>query len=91
MTSVSANVSVQHSPQTTFSVDVTHAHVSTEPVGAERLTLSNGQIGHFKFEHDARGASWCWPRRPAHSHENLVMPGAIKRYQKVQAGLNYTF
>jgi hypothetical protein len=26
-----------------------------------------------------------------HSHENLVMPGAIKKYQKVQAGLNYTF
>jgi hypothetical protein len=26
-----------------------------------------------------------------HSHENLVMPGAIKRHQKVQAGLNYAF
>jgi len=26
-----------------------------------------------------------------HSHENLVMPGTIKWYQKVQAGLTYSF
>ena len=199
-TSVSANFSVQQSPKSTFSLDVTHSHASTKPAGAERLTLSNGQIGHFKYEYDAAsnvvvlaqttgtndrvrrierveqfggvGMSFgdkkrAWFRaiplaaatvqnknveleedfqggvgvmqdftfqmNPTwsftesvlfrryfgneadhatnlsatltgkmthqiglqlafiHSHENLVAPGAIKRYQKVQAGLNYTF
>lgn len=51
--SLSANFSVRQSPKTTYSVDVTHSHASTKPAGAKRMTLSSGQIGHFKFEHDA--------------------------------------
>lgn len=51
--SVGGTISVQHSPKTTFSVDVTHSYASTKPVGAPRMTLNNGQIGHFKFEYDA--------------------------------------
>jgi hypothetical protein len=199
-TSVSGNLAVQHSPKTTFSLDVTHSHASTKPAGSERITVGNGQIGHFRFEHDARdhvvvlaqttgtndrvrkierveqfggvGVGFGAPERAwfrvipiaaatvqnknveleenfqagfgvmqdftlhmnpmwsltesvlfrrylgndadhatnlsatltgkmtqrlgmqlafIHSHENLVAPGAIKRYQKVLAGLNYTF
>ncbi len=199
-TSISGNLAIQHSPKTTFSLDLSHSHASTKPAGAERLTLSDGEIGHFKFEHDARRnivvlvqttgtndrvrkierveqfggvgiaagdrkRAWLrviplaavtvqnknieleenfqggfgvmqdftlqmnpmWSLTESvlfrrylgneadhatnlsaalrgkmterlglqlafiHSHENLVAPGAIKRYQKVQAGLNYAF
>ena len=199
-TSISGNLAIQHSPKTTFSLDLSHSHASTKPAGAERLTLSDGEIGHFTFEHDARRnivvlvqttgtndrvrkierveqfggvgiaagdrkRAWLrviplaavtvqnknieleedfqggfgvmqdftlqmnpmWSLTESvlfrrylgneadhatnlsaalrgkmterlglqlvfiHSHENLVAPGAIKRYQKVQAGLNYAF
>lgn len=199
-TSISGNLAIQQSPKTTFILDLTHSHASTKPAGAERLTISDGEIGHFKFEHDARRnivvlaqttgthdrirrierveqfggvgiaagdrkRAWLrviplaavtvqnknveleenfqggfgvmqdftlqmnptWSLTESvlfrrylgneadhatnlsaalrgkmterigmqlafiHSHENLVAPGAIKRYQKIQAGLDYTF
>ena len=199
-TSISGNLAIQHSPKTTFILDLTHSHASTKPAGGERLTISDGEIGHFKFEHDARRnivvlvqttgthdrvrrierveqfggvgiaagdrkRAWLrviplaavtvqnknveleenfqggfgvmqdftlqmnptWSLTESvlfrrylgneadhatnlsaalrgkmterlgmqlafiHSHENLVAPGAIKRYQKIQAGLDYTF
>lgn len=52
-TSVGGNISVEQSPKSRFSLDVTHSHASTKPQGAKRITLGNGQIGHFRYEYDA--------------------------------------
>lgn len=53
-TSISGNLAIHHSPKTTFILDLTHSHASTKPPGSSRLTVSDGEIGHFKFEHHAR-------------------------------------
>ncbi len=53
-TTLSANASVRHSTKSTSIFDFLHMHLSTQLPGLpKRTTLSNSQVGHFKFEHDA--------------------------------------
>lgn len=53
-TTVSANASIRRSAKTTILLDLLHMHVSTQLPGLQkRTTLSNSQVGHLNFEHDA--------------------------------------
>jgi hypothetical protein len=53
-TTVSLNASMRHSAKTTTSLDFLHMHVSSQLPGPKgRTTLSNSQVAHLKFEHDA--------------------------------------